>query len=93
MLSQGRRRDRVAILAVAHRKGGVRLRAITTKGVAVQLAAADFDEPPRPVGRIELPTPYTPNRQGFQRQMARMLERAKLDPGPEPVEAGRHAWS
>ena len=32
LLSQGRRRDRVAILAVAHRKGGVRLRAITHQG-------------------------------------------------------------
>ena len=39
----------VAILAVAHRKGGVRLRAITTKGVAVQLAAGRLRRasPPR----------------------------------------------
>jgi ATP-dependent RNA helicase HelY len=81
-IRQGRHRGRVAVLAVAHRKGGLRVRAITPQRTALLLDASDFDEPPKPVAHLELPAPFTPNRQGFQREVARMLERAKLAPLP-----------
>ena len=38
----------------------MKLQVVTTTGVSVQLSARDFDEVPRVLGRIELPTPFTP---------------------------------
>ena len=83
VVRQGRHRDRVAVLAVAHRKGGLRVRGITPNRTQLLLGPGDFDEPPKPVGRLELPVPFTPNRQGFQREVAKQLERAKLAPLPK----------
>jgi ATP-dependent RNA helicase HelY len=56
--------------------------------VQVLLSAQDFDTPPRPLGRVELPTPFAPNRQSYQREVARLLERAKLGPR-DPRRNGR----
>jgi ATP-dependent RNA helicase HelY len=81
MLDRGKHSGRVAILSTATRKGGsTKVRAITPSRVQVPLSVPDFSTPPKPVGRIELPTPYSPNRQGFQREVARALEKAKLAP-------------
>jgi ATP-dependent RNA helicase HelY len=81
LLDKGRHAGPVAVLTTAQRKGsGPRVRGITRSRVQLPLSAQDFDEPPRVVGRIELPTPFTPNRQSFQREVARALERAKLTP-------------
>jgi ATP-dependent RNA helicase HelY len=46
----------------------------------VTLSAPDFDRPPRAVARIELPVPFAPNRQSWQRDVARALDKAKLGP-------------
>ncbi len=81
MLDKGRHAGRVAVLTSAQRKSsGPRVRGITTNRVQLPLSVHDFDDPPRVVGRIELPTPFAPNRQSFQRAVARALERAKLLP-------------
>jgi ATP-dependent RNA helicase HelY len=56
------------------------VRGITPNRVQLPLSVQDFDTPPHVVGRIELPTPFAPNRQSFQREVARALERAKLSP-------------
>jgi ATP-dependent RNA helicase HelY len=71
---------RVAVLTSAHRKGGMRVTGLTSRRDTVMLTAADFDEPPRPLGRIELPIDYAPNRQDFQREVAHRLELATLAP-------------
>jgi ATP-dependent RNA helicase HelY len=52
---KGRYVGRIAVLASAHRKGGMRLTGLTTRRDQVHLTAADFDDPPRAIGRIELP--------------------------------------
>jgi ATP-dependent RNA helicase HelY len=79
MLGKGRHAGPVAVLTSAQRKSsGPRVRGITRSRVQLPLSAQDFDEPPRVVGRIELPTPFAPNRQSFQREVARALDRAKL---------------
>ncbi|MGI8751871.1 MAG: DEAD/DEAH box helicase [Acidimicrobiales bacterium] len=76
---------RVAVLSTARRRGGeVRLRAITTERQVVTLRTRDFPGPPRPVGRVRLPTPFTPTQSGFQRQVASSLRALRLDPGPRP---------
>jgi ATP-dependent RNA helicase HelY len=67
---------RVAVLSVAHRKGGaVRVRALTAQRRALQLGVADFDEPPEVVGTVPLPVPFTPTKPSFQRAVAVELER------------------
>jgi ATP-dependent RNA helicase HelY len=90
MLDSGKHAGRVAILSTASRKGsGVRVRAITPNRVQLPLGVSDFRAAPKPVGRIDLPTPFTPNRQGFQREVARALEKAKLGPRARAPEKAR----
>ncbi|MFT3854679.1 MAG: DEAD/DEAH box helicase [Ilumatobacteraceae bacterium] len=78
----GRSVRRVAVLASAHRKGGMRVTGLTTRRERVHLTAADFDAPPRAIGHIEMPEVYAPNRQDFQRVVATRLEQATIAPRP-----------
>jgi len=71
---------RVAVLSSAHRKGGMRVTGVTARRDLVMLTAGDFDEPPRALGKIELPADYAPNRHDFQREVAHRLELATLAP-------------
>lgn len=90
MLDSGKHAGRVAVLTTATRKGGAtKVRVITPSRVQVPLSVPDFSQPPKPVGRVELPTPFAPNRQGFQREVARALERAKLAPRDAAPERDR----
>jgi ATP-dependent RNA helicase HelY len=75
---------RVVVITTARRKGGLKLHALTTTRRSVALSARDFGEPPRAVGHIELPTPFAPNRQQFQRAVVRALVRADLEPASRP---------
>ncbi len=84
---RGRHEDRAAVLAVAHRKGGMRVRAITPARAQLLLDADDFDEPPQPIGHLDLPTPYAPNRADFQREIARRLGRLKVEIPTRPKRA------
>ncbi|MFM2077947.1 MAG: hypothetical protein RJA49_1837 [Actinomycetota bacterium] len=77
---KGRYVGRVAVLNSAHRKGGIRLTGITTRRETVILTTLDFDEPPRSIGKIELPADYAPNRHDFQKEVALRLERAETLP-------------
>ena len=58
----------------------MRITGLTTHREQVHLTAADFDDPPRAIGHIELPEVYAPNRQDFQREVAQRLERATTSP-------------
>lgn len=77
---KGRYVGRVAVLTMAHRKGGVRITGVTTRRETLMLTALDFDEPPRPIGKIELPADYAPNRHDFQKEVAIRLEKAETKP-------------
>lgn len=79
---KGRYVGRIAVLSSAHRKGGMRLTGLTTRRDHVHLTAADFDDPPRAIGHIELPDVYAPNRQDFQREVSTRLEQATTSPRP-----------
>ncbi len=100
-VEKGKYVGRAAVLASAHRKGGMRLTALTTRRDLLMLTSADFPEPPRALGRIELPVDYAPNRHDYQREVVTLLERADMAPharwarrmvddeavsGPHPVE-------
>ena len=77
---KGRYAGRVAILSSAHRKGGMRLTGLTTRRDTLMLTALDFDEPPKAIGRIELPADYSPNRHDFQKEVVHRLEKAEVAP-------------
>ena len=68
----------VAVIASAHRKGGMRLTTITKRADLLLLTADDFDDVPRPVGTVRLPTVFNPNRADYRREVARALGNAKL---------------
>ena len=96
--AKGRYRGPVAVVASAHRKGGLRLTTVTKRAELLLLTADDFDDVPRPVGTIRLPAAFSPNRSEYRREVARSLGRAKLESwprttterdgtGPHPVEA------
>src|SRR6185295_1161302 len=81
MLEKGRHAGRAVVLTVAQRKNSTtRVRVMTPHRVQLPLSTPDFEAPPRVVGHVTLPTPFAPNRQAFQRELARTLDRAKLTP-------------
>ena len=91
VLPGGKSGGRVAVLSTSRRRGGdVRVRALTTGRRVLSLAPRDFPAPPRPVARVELPTPYMPNNNGFQRQVADALVKVRLrEDGRVGVRPGR----
>jgi ATP-dependent RNA helicase HelY len=75
----GKSGGRVVVLSTSRRRGGdLRIRAITPDRRLLSLGPKDFPAPPRPVGRVELPTPYTPNNSVFQRRVAAELLTARV---------------
>jgi ATP-dependent RNA helicase HelY len=81
---------RVAVLSIAHRKGGaIRVKGIDRDGDPVTLGADDVPEPPERLGRIEMPAPYAPNNRAFQHKIADDLRTARLTRRPaSPDDAG-----
>jgi ATP-dependent RNA helicase HelY len=70
---------RVAVLSTRGRRGGdLRIRVVTPDNRVLSLGPKDFPAPPRPVGRVALPEPFTPNKPAYQRQVADGLRRARL---------------
>jgi ATP-dependent RNA helicase HelY len=73
-------RHRLAVLSVAHRKGGeVRLKGIDRDGGPMTLGIADMVVPPDRIGRLEVPRPYQPNNRAFQHKVADELRRMGRD--------------
>nr|MDP9019623.1 DEAD/DEAH box helicase [Actinomycetota bacterium] len=77
-VSGGKSAGPAVVLSATTRRGGVQLRLLTPKRRRLTLTSTDFDEPPDCLGRVELPQPYQPNSNGFQRQVASSLARARL---------------
>jgi ATP-dependent RNA helicase HelY len=75
----GKTRGRVVVLATPQRRGGdTRLRVMTVDRRMMLLSARDFPAPPRAVGKLELPVPYAPNNNAFQRTVVDRLARTRL---------------
>lgn len=79
-VEKGRVAGRAAVLSTAQRKGGTKITVLTSRRATLNLSAPDFVEVPEVLASIELPSPYAPNRQDFQRLVAERLGRAKLSP-------------
>jgi ATP-dependent RNA helicase HelY len=68
-----------AVLSVSYRSGGrVKLRVVTGTYRRATLGPDDFDTAPEVIGSVELPEPYRPNNGGFQHEVARRVQRARL---------------
>ncbi|HEY3485139.1 MAG TPA: hypothetical protein VGK49_07135, partial [Ilumatobacteraceae bacterium] len=78
--NKGKYRGPVAVVATAHRKGGMRLTAITPGGDSLQLTASDFTLPPAQIGAVELPSGYAPQRREYRREVGRRVREARLTP-------------
>ena len=76
---------RLAVLTVAYRKGGVRMKTVDTKGRLAQLGAADFDDQPEAVGRIELPVPFAPKDPVFRHEVGDALRAGARSRGARGV--------
>jgi ATP-dependent RNA helicase HelY len=86
MVSGGKSAGRVAVISTAHRRGDdVRVGALTPDRRFLTLSARDFRFPPRPVGRVDLPSPYAPRNPAFRREVARALGRLRPS---EPASSG-----
>jgi ATP-dependent RNA helicase HelY len=90
-VEKGRYAGRAAVLTAAHRKGGMRITALTTRRDRLQLSAVDFDEPPGVIGKLTLPTEYAPHHQQYQREVVHRLERAEVAEHPRRRRAARAA--
>jgi ATP-dependent RNA helicase HelY len=93
LVSGGKSAGKVAVISTASRKGDdVRIGALTPERRYLTLSARDFRFPPRSVGRIELPVPYSPRNPVFRREVAQALGRLRPAAGAAaPPRSGRRA--
>jgi ATP-dependent RNA helicase HelY len=76
-----RRGGRAVVLRQEHGRGGSRLLALTQSRDLVRLAPHDFRGPVRKVATIDLPRPFAPRSQAFQRATVERLRRLRIDDG------------
>ncbi|CAB4819124.1 MAG: DEAD/DEAH box helicase [Actinobacteria bacterium] len=69
---------RVCVLTTASRKAGSKLTVLTQRREELTVVAADFSSSPEALGSVELPVPFAPGRQDFNRQVVERMERARL---------------
>jgi ATP-dependent RNA helicase HelY len=84
--SKGKHHGPVAVVATAHRKGGMKLTAITPGGHQLGLVAEDFTAPPRAIGSVVLPGTYSPNRRDYRVEVGKRVRSAKLQPRHRDVD-------
>ena len=73
--------QRLAVLSVSNRKGGVRLRVIDPDARVAVLGTDDFDAAPARAATLSLPQPFDPRDRLAQRQVANQLRKARLRHG------------
>ena len=76
----GSYRGPLAVVATASRTSGTRLTVVAATGRLGTLTAADLDDEPNVVGRVELPGAYSPHRRDYRSEVARRLKGARLRP-------------
>lgn len=83
-----RRGGRVVVLKQERGRGGNRVLALTVGRDLVRLGARDFRGPLRRVATIDLPRPFAPRSQAFQRAAADALRRIRVDEAALPADDG-----
>jgi ATP-dependent RNA helicase HelY len=74
----GSRGGKVLVLSQEPRRGSIRLLVLTASRQLTRLAPDDFDAPPTPIARVDLPVPYAPRSRAFQREAVEGLRRVKV---------------
>jgi ATP-dependent RNA helicase HelY len=78
--------QRLAVLSISHRKGGLRLRVVDVDARVVVLESEDLREPLARLATVSLPAPFDPRNRIVQRQVAAALRKAKVSHGaPRPA--------
>lgn len=80
----------VAVVATAHRSGGLRVSAVTPAGRPLTLSAEDLARSSSVVGRIAVPDGASPNRKDVRREVARRLRRVETGGRSRPTRTVRH---
>ncbi len=75
-VDKGKFSGRAAVLATAMRSSGLKVTILTSRRSMFDLTAKDFRDPPSELAVIDIPKPYTPTRQDFQKKVADRLLRA-----------------
>ena len=75
-VDKGKFSGRAAVLATAMRSAGIKVTILTAKKSLFDVTARDFRHPPIELGSIEIPRPYTPTRQDFQKKVADRIIRS-----------------
>lgn len=78
VVTRGRRGKVVVLAHDRGRRGAPRVLALTTGRELVRLGVEDFDGPPAPATRVELPEPHAPRSVSFRRAAAERLRRVKV---------------
>ena len=95
-VAKGPYRGLATVMSTTRRSRGWKITVLSTRRSLLQLGTDDFLEPPIPVGSIDMPTPFAPTRQDFQRKvvdrMARAAKRrpARQDTAAQTSDAGRN---
>ena len=84
-----RRGGKVVVLKQEQGRGGARVLALTQGKSLVRLSARDFRGPAEKVATIDLPRPFAPRSQSFQRAAVDALRRLRIHDSELPVEANR----
>ncbi len=88
-IEKGRYAGRAAVLATAYRKGGIRITVVTTGRETVHLTELDFDDPPRSLGSVDMPSEFVAGRHDLQREVVQRLQRADMTPSTRTGQTGR----
>ncbi len=84
-----RRGGKAVVLKQEQGRGGQRVLALTQGKSLVRLSAHDFRGPVRKVATIDLPRPFAPRSQSFQRAAVESLRRLQLHESELPVDGDR----
>ncbi len=84
-----RRGGRAVVLKQEQGRGGPRVLALTQGKSLVRLSPHDFRGPVRTITAIDLPRPFAPRSQAFQRATVEMLRRLRVNEAEMPVETDR----
>ncbi|MGA0878691.1 MAG: DEAD/DEAH box helicase [Ilumatobacteraceae bacterium] len=88
-VDNGKFSGRAAVLATAMRSGGTKVSVLTAKRSLYDLTARDFADPPMVLATIDIPRPYTPTRQDFQKKVAdRIVRTSRRTPGTKEPAPG-----
>ena len=75
-VDKGRYTGMATVVSTTRRARGWKVTAITSRKSLLQLSSEDFPEPPVPVATIDLPQPFTPTRQDYQRKVVERMVRS-----------------